>query len=411
MLINLIAPISIFLLFIPITFGQDADILREEETGISQHLNRGLEKIGIHFEAGYKGEFWANTRGGIKTGRTHLHEISLSAILDTTGAGLWRNGEFFVQILSDQGGALFSEEFVGDAHILSNIEAPHSTRIHQLWYEHGLLNRKLFLLFGIHDFNADFAVTDYGALFIHSAFGISSDISLAARPGIFPLATPGIRARFAPHESWDFLLGIYNGDPGNPEEDRHFPGPDFNRRAGALVSFEGSYHFSRNALPGTFKFGFWKNTGIFEDVLEVDMSGDPAEHMGNTGWYLITDKKIRAENDRNQGLGVFMQLGWTPDEAINEFTSYIGVGLQYTGLLPWRDRDQFGIAVARAAVNDALRNATGREGAEMVLEITYRAALHPMVFVQPDLQFVFDPGANLDLRHAVAAGVRLELAF
>jgi len=370
-----------------------------------------LEKLGIFLQAGYKGGFWANIRGGIKHGGTHLHEIDLSVTLDTGKANWWSNGKFHAQLLSHHGEALLSEELVGDSQTVSNIETPHSTRIYQLWYEHRLLDERLSLLFGIHDFNADFAVNEHGSLFLNSAFGISSDISLAARPGIFPLATPGIRARFKPHESWDFLLGIYNGDPGDPEVDRHFPGPDFNRRAGALFSVEASYHFSRNTLPGTYKFGFWKNTGFFEDVLEVGMAGDPVEHRGNAGWYLMADKKIIVENNGAQGLGIFVQLGWTPDEAINEFTSYIGAGLQYTGLLPRRDTDRFGIAVARAAANDTLRNTTIRDGAETVLEITYRAALHPGVFVQPDLQFVFDPGANRNLRHAVAAGVRLDMAF
>jgi porin len=368
-----------------------------------------LEKIGMQLQAGYKGELWTNTRGGIRRGQTHLHAMDLSVALNTQKAGLWSNGEFFIQVMSHQGGALLSEEFLGDCQIVSNIEAPHSTRLHQLWYEHRILNEKISLLFGIHDFNDDFAENEHGLLFINSAFGLSSDVAMAARPCTFPLAAPGVRAGFTPHPSWEFLLGIYNGDPGDPAEEKHFPKLDFNGRAGALIAFEGTYHCCRASLPGTVKFGFWKNTGTFEGILHSDSSGNPAEHKGNHGWYLIAGKKIMAENRGGQGLGTFLQLGWTPKEYINAFKRYIGAGVHYTGLIPHRDIDQAGIAVARAAVHDSIRIAAGRARAETTLEITYRAILHPKAAVQPDVQFIFNPGADPVRRNAVVAGVRLEL--
>ncbi|MBN2242001.1 MAG: carbohydrate porin [Acidobacteria bacterium] len=370
-----------------------------------------LERIGIFLQAGYKGEFWANTRGGIKRGQTHLHEIDISANVDTQKAGLWSNGKFFVQALSHQGGALLSEELAGDCQIVSNIETPHSTRIHQLWYEHGLLNKKLFLLLGIHDFNDDFAMNEQGSLFINSAFGLSSDVAMAARPCTFPLAAPGVRARFVPHSSWEFLGGIYNGDPGDPSEEKHFPKLDFDSRAGALIAVESRYHYSKDSLPGMVQFGFWKNTGTFEDLIHADAFGNPVEYKGNHGWYLVAGKKITAETQQDQGLGAFLQLGWTPKEYINAFKRYIGAGIQYTGLIPHRDRDEAGIAVARAEVHDSVRIAAGRDRAETTLEISYRAVLLPALALQPDLQFILNPGANPERSNAIVAGGRLELVF
>ncbi|MBN2320954.1 MAG: carbohydrate porin [Acidobacteria bacterium] len=403
--------IPLFMLSVPTMLPAQENTEHHEKSLLTISRHPRLENIGIQLQAGYIGEFWANTRGGIKRGQTHLHEIDLSVTLDTEGAGLWSNGEFFLQLLSQQGGDLLSEEFVGDCQTVSNIETAHSSRLHQLWYEQSLLNEKLSLLFGIHDFNSDFAVNEHGSHFINSAFGLSSDVAMAARPCTFPLAAPGIRARFTPHPSWEFLLGVYNGNPGDPVEQKHLPKLDFDNRAGALLAIEVAYHYSRAFLPGTVKFGYWKNTGTFEDLLNVDSSGNPVEHKGNHGWYLIADKKITAENHGSRGLGAFLQLGWTPKENLSPFDTYIGAGMHYTGLIPHRDEDETGIAVARAGVNDKIRFAAGRERAETTLEITYRAVLHPNVALQPDLQFIINPGADPDLRDAIAAGVRLELAF
>ncbi len=384
----------------------------DHETSLSAIIrNPRLERIGILLQAGYKAEFWTNTRGGMKRGHTHLHEIDLSVTLDAGKAGLWSNGKFFAQLLSHQGGGLLTQDFVGDCQTVSNIETPHSTRLHQLWYEHEILNEAFSLMFGIHDFNADFAVNEHGSLFINSAFGLSSDVAMAARPCTFPLAAPGIRARFSPHSSWEFLLGVYNGDPGDPSEEKHFPKLDFNNRTGALIAVESTYHYRRASLPGTLKFGFWKNTGTFKDIIHVDTYGNPVEHKGNHGLYLIAGNKITAEKHRNQGLGAFLQLGWTPKEYINAFDSYLGAGMHYTGLIPHRDKDEIGIAVARASIHDKIKIAAGRNRAETTLEITYRAELHTGAALQPDLQIILNPGADPDLESAVVAGVRLELVF
>ena len=404
----------IFLLF----FTTAPNSLRAQESSESHEKslltisrNPRLEKIGILLQAGYKGELWTNTRGGMELGHTHLHEIDLSVTLDTGKAGLWLNGKFFAQLLSHQGGELLTQDFVGDCQTVSNIETPHSTRLHQLWYEHGILNDALSLLFGIHDFNADFAVNEHGSLFINSAFGLSSDVAMAARPCTFPLAAPGIRSRFSPHPSWEFLLGIYNGDPGDPLEEKHFPRLDFDNRAGALIAVESTYHYTGASLPGNFKFGFWKNTGTFKDIIHVDSCGNPVEHKGNHGLYLIAGNKITAASHGNQRLGVFLQLGWTPKECINAFDNYLGAGMHYSGLIPHRDKDEIGIAVARASIHDQVRITAGRNGAETTLEITYRAVLHTGAALQPDLQIILNPGADPDLESAVVAGVRLELVF
>jgi porin len=387
-------------------FGQGKGALTEG----TDATKAWMEERGISLESSYKGELWANVRGGVKQSQTHLHNIDIAAELGTTQAGLWSNGKFFVHVLSNQGGKLLTEEIVGDSQTVSNIEAPPSTRLYEFWYEHSLFDGKLSFLMGVHDLNSEFAVTEHGALFINSSFGISKDISSGARPSIFPLAAPAVRAKFSPNKSWEFLLGVYNGDPGDPGVYRHSPRFVFNDQGGAFIGFETAYRFGHGTSPGTIKAGYWNNTGSFDDLSQIDPNGNPAIRKGNQGFYLVAEKTILA-TDNGRNLAAFLQLGSAPNKNINEFTSYVGGGLKYAGLIPHRQQDEAGIAVAHAMVNNRLISDPGREKAETTLEITYRAVLNKSFALQPDVQFVFNPGADSTIKNAVIAGARFEISF
>jgi carbohydrate-selective porin OprB len=50
-------------------------------------------------------------------------------------------------------------------------------------------------------------------------------------------------------------------------------------------------------------------------------------------------------------------------------------------------------------------------GHETVLEATYRLQLTDHLFIQPDFQYIFDPGAFRDRPNAVVAGIRYDLTF
>jgi len=60
-----------------------------------------LEERGLTWEAVYTGEFWANTKGGLKRDETYLGNFDFTMTIDTEQAGLWKNGTFFVYFLDN----------------------------------------------------------------------------------------------------------------------------------------------------------------------------------------------------------------------------------------------------------------------------------------------------------------------
>lgn len=296
---------------------------------------------------------------------------------------------------------------------MSNIEAPPATRLYEIWYEQQLFNETFSILAGMHDLNSEFDVTEYGGLFFNSSFGIQPDISANVPVSIFPVTAPAVRLKWAPIEALYFMVAAYEGDPGDPAVNKHGTRWKLFSREGTMTIYEAGYQVGLDegstVPPGTYKLGAWYHTADFDDVIDTDAEGEPTRHDGNHGVYFIADQMVYRENG-DQGLGIFLQIGGAPDDR-NEVDFYIGGGINYHGLIPGRDEDDFGMAVAHASISDKLRSAEPRDAAETTFEVTYRVQIAPWLAIQPDFQYVFDTGADPELKNAKVGLLRFEIYF
>ena len=74
------------------------------------------------------------------------------------------------------------------------------------------------------------------------------------------------------------------------------------------------------------------------------------------------------------------------------------------------------MAFGYAQLGNASRNSLVEEGsvgvgAEMVLEATYQCQVTPWCVVQPDIQYIMNPGGTRDLGNAFVIGGRLAVSF
>jgi carbohydrate-selective porin OprB len=113
------------------------------------------------------------------------------------------------------------------------------------------------------------------------------------------------------------------------------------------------------------------------------------------------------EEKSDQGLGWFGRLAYEPQNR-NFIDFYFDTGLTYKGLIPTRDGDTLGIAIAYAHLSSGVQETEVDEspvsvGAETALELTYQAQLTKWLSIQPDLQVIINPGGNNELKNAIAA--------
>ncbi len=383
-------------------------------TAAANCMDSPLECKGITAEAVYTGEIWGNVDGGIDTGYDYIDNLDLTLEFDAEEALGWQGATFFAYAIANSK-AILSDKRVGDSQGISNIAAPDELKIYELWYEQSLWDDFLNVKLGKYDLNSEFDVIETAGLFINGSHGIGADFSQAGRngPSIFPSTALGARGRLAFTDTISLQSTVFNGvpdDPSRPSETKFgLDGP------GILSATELDYEDENGTKIG---IGYWIFTGGFDDVFEAD-GGGPIRHNTNDGFYVLGEFwPYREAGDRDQGLAAFARFGFA-DEDVNQFSNYVGGGLVYTGLFPGRDEDQLGLAVATAINGDPYKDSLRAAGGvvpdeEINIELSYRFGVMPWLTLQPDMQYVINPGAgaNGDLDDALVVGMRFEiLAF
>ncbi len=111
-----------------------------------------------------------------------------------------------------------------------------------------------------------------------------------------------------------------------------------------------------------------------------------------------------------RGLGAFIQLGGVPEDR-NQVDFYIGGGVHYHGIIPTRENDILGLAVASASISDDLKDIEKKDSHETAVELTYRVQILPWLAIQSGVQTIFNPGADPSLDNAVLSILRFQINF
>ena len=409
-------------------------------------LRAELWNRGVKYQVNYAGDLLSNRSGGLRRGSAYSGMLELEIDADLEKGGGWKGAAFYANIFQIHGSGL-SRSYVGNLLPVSEIEALPSTRLYEAWIEQKLADGKVALRAGKLAADTEFLSSAYAIPFINGTFGWAP-ITAANLPGggpAYPLATPGLRLGLYPSNQLSILLGVFNGDPagsGNPDPqvaNRH--GLNFRIKDPAFVISELHYHYGDDKSPaglsGTAKLGAWTHFGQFADQ-RYDSTGAPLamtsgqalHHRGNRGVYGMIDQQIfRLPDDPAKGLGVFMRIGGAPGDR-NLISFYADAGLNAYGMIASRPEDVIGIAVAFARISRSARGfnydditynavTTPLLSSERLIEATYAAQIAPGWTLQPNFQYVINPGAGAPdpsqpgrpLRNSTIVGMRTILKF
>jgi porin len=420
------------------------------ETGLSpagwldafhRERRRLHDDFGITFSLHERSEAWANTLGGGQRGTSYngLTIAKFDADLDKLAG--WSGAEFFISAFDIRGHGP-SRALVGNLQAVSNIEAAPSLKLYDLWLDQSLFDGKLSLRVGQEGANDELMTTAYAGLFLNSSFGYPALLAVDLPSGgpNYPLATPFARAQWKASDRVTAVAALYTGDPappgaGDPQlRDRN--GTAFRLDDHALGFAELWYSPEPNAsvnLPTTYKLGAWYASDHFADR-RFDQGGLPLanplstgvarRHAGDWAWYGIVDQKLwQSPDSKEQGIGAFLQVMGGPGDR-NLADLFIEGGMNWFGPFAPRPDDAFGLAFAYLGISPAAqaysrdlvalgRAASALAGNETVLEATYTAPVTNWLTLQPDLQYVINPGVGLAspfggraLPNALVIGVR-----
>lgn len=362
----------------------------------------------------YTGETWRNTKGGLRTGNSYLDNLDVQLSVDGESAWGIPGLTAFAYLLHDNGGTV-TEDLVGDAQTISNIEAPDAVRIYELWVDWAFgAERDSSLRLGLYDLNSEFDASDTAALFVNSAHGIGTQIGQTGRngPSIFPVTSLAARLRWQLAADWTMQFAVLDGVPGDPDHPTsnriHLGGAD-----GWLLVGETSWsrgRWRKLALGG------WRYTSHFEALDRLDPGGSPLRLKSNDGIYALGEAALwSSQGDGPRALDAYARFG-TADGRINRFDRAWAFGLVMTGLLPARPEDRLGLGVATVRNGNGYRRASAQQGDaidshETAIELTYRAQVADWLVLQPIVQHVVNPDTNPARADALAVALRFELSF
>jgi len=404
---------SVFLSFFlyNAAFAEDAPNYTEDTvSGDWGGTRTSLAQKGIAADITYKFDVVSNVSGGKKEGARALDNLDIIFNFDGEKLTHVKGLSAKIHLLNNFGGHP-DADLVGSAQGINNIEVPRSTaKLYQAYIQQNLFDDKLSLLAGLYDLNSEFYVTDSSSLFIHSTFGIGTDVAQTGQngPSIFPFSSVGGRLRVNPTPSTYIQAAILDGIPGDLGDDRGTQ-IDFGKHDGWLVIGETGYSTEDTKIAS----GAWYYTEKFDHLTDVDGSGNPLRKRGH-GVYIIAEKQLYSTG-KDKGLAGFARFGFANGE-VNQFDYAWSTGLVYTGAFKGRDEGKLGFGITGAHNSSEYKSAAITAGspannAETTFELTYSDKITPWLWVQPDIQYVINPGTDKTLDNAFIIGSRFTANF
>ena len=329
----------------------------------------------------------------------YLDNLDLQLSLDLEQLWGWSGAQMFIYGLYNNGNSV--SELSGDFQGVSNIETgTPAVRLYEAWIDQTFAGGKGSLRLGLYDLNTEFDAGEVRALFINPSHGIGADFAQSGHngPSIFPVTSLAARL------NWNFdnnvyLRGaIFDGVPGNPGHPARTT-IDFQKGDGVLLAAETGI-----ARDGRlWSLGVWTYTEEFPDLV-TDQTHN------NTGAYIALEERLLSKDSgSNFDLSGSLRFGIANDD-INPLSSFFGATLVATGLFPGWPEDQLGLGVAVANGGDKFQSTFDvPDEREINVELTYFANLTPSLSIQPDIQWIINPGLDGEADDVFVFGVRLQL--
>ena len=409
-------------------------------------LRPALAKSGITLQLYEEAETFGNLTGGVRQG-FEVNGVTTAQVQLTTQPlfGL-AGGILSVSGFHIWGGDLSASNLM-NLQTASGLEANASIRLWELWYQQNFGDR-FDIKIGEQSLDNEFMMSESAGYFLNEAMGwpVLPSENLPGGGPAYPLAGLGVRVRAHPSDAVTIMAGVFNGSPiplNSPNSQLSNPnGVSFPLNTGVLAIAELQYTFpaanpsgkpaTDGLLPGTYKVGAWYDSENSEDqqvdtfgvpLASLGSNGMPAQKRGNYALYVMADQMMWRSRDATRTISAFVRTTFTTLQDRNLISLGVNGGLTLHAPLPGRDNDVFGVGFGVAQVSNGAASYDRQlrwympysfrpvRGAETFLEATYQIQALPSWQVQPDVQYVANPGGGLANPYAPAQPIKNELVI
>jgi len=391
-----------------------------------------LASEGITFDFNNIGDMLTDVTGSQVHHVTYFGRFRASTDIDFNKLSGF-DGEFFASGIWQYGRNL-SGDYLHVNTLTSSIAGEESERIDQLWYQQGFFNSMLKIKLGQVAAVNEFGATDFFDILFNDELGYAPNaifntktpFSPAGKPGAIIWGdlsdiTPGLYAKVG-------VFTAYN-NPYRPDSNGVYYEDDFDH--GMSGSFEVGYKEQNTVYDGVYKLG----VNATPDVRYTNPSTGELYH-GDYNVYATVEKTVyRPEMttqgpsdpkdmksskqtttlDTKKGLDLLFQFVGEPGDR-NPLDYEFTMGARYTGPFSCRPNDKVGFGLIYSdngnAYSDAYRTDTGGGlGGETTLELDYQYNPAPWLSIQPDAQYILDPGGDSSRGDILVLGLRTIVRF
>jgi len=415
---------------------EKAQKLTDEKKALSPNDDDSLLKV----QAQTVVDFWAKSAGGVPVVEHSdgtLGEPNTSAVLgyadvhstiDTAENKWWDNGQFYARLLFTFGTS--PSVFAGDVQGVSNVDARgyEVGKLMELWYQHEYPYSHANVRVGMQDVKDRFYQMEYTGLFVNKSLQLDGVFTHAGLMPTYPNASLGLtfHTNLTPGLYWSG--GLYDGTPGATDE---YFNTSVNSSEGVLSMIEAGYASGERYTEA----GYWRiAAGGWYLKKEIhEMTGLPTvneKHINQAGSYRFDTWWVNRpgvgggyamlEGQLIDNLGGFAKFAMG-DQFVNRLYQFWTVGLHVRGLLPGRNLDEFGLALIQTRqspyflANNPLMylwdgdNVVSAKAlsAETIVEVTYQAKVRHWLKIQPNMQFIQNPGMSAFNAASTVMGVRM----
>ena len=408
-----------------------------------------MEDSGVDISASYTNNIAGNPVGGQSAGFTYTDNTSFGLELNFEKLIGWKGLSVTVSGLNRAGSSL-SQQNIGNQFTVQQVYGGQTVMFYALLFEQKLLDDKVSIKAGRFAAGDDFASSPIYWLYMNNGIdGNPQALPVNTCFSAYPWAVWAARLRVDPTPECNAMFGVYqvsNRVFGHPD----YHGLDWSIRQGdgvlLLSQFAWTPEFFKRpvekaavsdgksvvatkarsegktfkavspetemkGLPGHYWFGAYYSPWQFAQFGTTDTASN------SYGFYWHADQMVWQKSPgSDQGLTLWSSLVLSPQQNIAKLPFQANAGVFYKGLIPTREQDYtiFGLVYGKFSNNYARTVAAAGNGYpqyEMVLEWGYRINFTKFAYVQPDLQWVINPGGTGRIPNALVLGAQMSVVF
>jgi porin len=393
-----------------------------------------LANQGVTFDFNNIGDMLTNVTGPEVKHVTYFGRFRLSTDIDFNKLSDF-DGELFFSPIWQYGQNLSGQYLGGVNTLTSSIAGTNSVRIDQFWYQQGFFHHKLLVKLGQVAAVNEFGATDFFDILFNDELGYAPNAIFNTKQPFSPAGKPGV---VITGDLGDITPGLYvkggvfdaYSNPYHPDSNGVDYVDDFDY--GLAASFEVGYKEQNTQYAGIYKLGtnLTPKGGYINPNTGQNYSGDyniyfTAEktvyHPMKLAPSTTDPKDVKSmrsggeELDTTRGLDLLFEFVGEPGDR-NPLQYEATFGGRYTGLFDSRPQDKIGFGLIYSdngdAYSQAYDNANERTlGGEVTAELDYQYNPTPWLSIQPDVQYIIDPGGDYQRQDILVLGLRTIVHF